>query len=122
VIRMIGARLRSFGHAVRGGAVLLKTQPNARIHLLATVGVVAAGIGWKISPGEWVAVALACGLVWLAEALNTALEFLADEVSRERREGIKRAKDVAAFAVLVAAVAAVGIGAAVFGPKMASML
>jgi len=119
---MIGARLRSFGHAVRGGAVLLKTQPNARIHLLATVGVVAAGIGWKISPGEWVAVALACGLVWLAEALNTALEFLADEVSRERREGIKRAKDVAAFAVLVAAVAAVGIGAAVFGPKMASML
>ncbi|ATC64257.1 diacylglycerol kinase [Nibricoccus aquaticus] len=118
---MIAARLRSFGHAMRGGMTLLKTQPNARIHLVATVGVVVAGAVWRISPGEWALVAVACGLVWMAEAFNTALEFLADEVSLERREGIKRAKDVAAFAVLVAAGAAVGIGAVVFGARIVAM-
>jgi diacylglycerol kinase (ATP) len=112
------ARLRSFGHALRGGMLLLKTQPNARIHLVVTLVVVTAGAGWRISPGEWTLVVLACGLVWLTEALNTALEFLADEVSLERRDGIKRAKDVAAFAVLVSALAAVGIGVAVFGPRI----
>jgi diacylglycerol kinase (ATP) len=115
---MIAARLRSFGHALRGGMVLIKTQPNARIHLVATAGVVVAGAGWGISAGEWALVSVACGLVWLAEALNTALEFLADEVSREKREGIKRVKDVAAFAVLAAAVAAAGVGVAVFGPRI----
>ena len=115
---MIAARLRSFGHALRGGATLLRTQANARIHLAATAGAVAAGIYCEISPGEWVAVVLACGGVWTAEALNTALEFLADEVSLEKREGIKRAKDVAAFGVLVAAMAAVGVAAAVFGPRI----
>lgn len=115
---MLAARLRSFTHALRGGVTLLRTQANARIHLVATAGVVAAGIYCEISPGEWVAVALACGGVWTAEALNTALEFLADEVSLERRVGIKRAKDVAAFAVLVSALAALGVAAAVFGPRI----
>src|SRR5690349_5439301 len=93
--------LASLRYALRGGATMLKTQPNARIHLLATLAVLVAGTGWRISRGEWTIVLLACGLVWVAEALNTALEFLADEVSREHREGIKRAKDVAAFGVLV---------------------
>lgn len=119
---MIGARLRSMRHALRGGVTLLRTQPNARIHLVATLAVAAAGWGWRISSGEWALIAVACGLVWLAEAFNTALEFLADEVSRERREGIKRAKDVAAFAVLMAAITAVGIAVAVFGPRLAGLL
>jgi diacylglycerol kinase len=96
----------------------MMTQPNVRIHLVATLVVITAGAGWRISPGEWALVMLASGLVWLAEAMNTALEFLADEVSRERREGIKRAKDVAAFGVLAAAVAAVATGIAVFGPRV----
>ena len=114
----VSKRLRSFGHALRGGAVLLRTQPNARIHLVATAGVAAAGFYFGISPGEWAAVSLACGGVWTAEALNTALEFLADEMTKERREGIKRAKDVAAFGVLVAALAALGVAGAVFGPRI----
>ncbi len=120
--RAIAARLRSVGYALRGGAMLLRTQPNARIHFVATLAAMAMGGAWKIALGEWALVLLACGLVWVAEALNTALEFLADEVSRERRERIKRAKDVAAFAVLVAAVAAVGVGASVFGPRVATLV
>jgi diacylglycerol kinase (ATP) len=49
-------------------------------------------------------VALCIGLVWAAEALNTAIEFLADEVTLERRERIGNAKDASAGAVLVASV------------------
>jgi diacylglycerol kinase (ATP) len=118
MIAVIKAWATSVGHALRGGATLLRTQPNARIHLVATLVVAVAGICWKISAGEWASLALAFGLVWAAEALNTGLEFLADEVSLERRERIKRAKDVGAFAVLVAALAAVGVGIAVFGPRI----
>jgi diacylglycerol kinase (ATP) len=121
MISRVVARLRSFRHAWRGGVTLLKTQPNARIHFVATAVVVAAGMGWRISPSEWALVLVACGLVWIAEALNTALEFLADEVSLERREGIKRAKDVAAFAVLAAAVAALGAGVVVFGSRILAL-
>ena len=61
---------------------------------------------------------LAIGLVWAMEALNTAIELLADEVSLEQRARIGRAKDVAAFAVLAAALAAVAIGLLVFWPHL----
>jgi diacylglycerol kinase len=118
MIRFLTVRARSFVYAWRGGMTLLGTQPNARIHLVGTLVVAAAGAGWRISASEWALLAIACGLVWLAEAFNTALEFLADEVSLERRERIGRAKDVAAFGVLVAAVTAVAVGIAVFGPRI----
>ena len=93
-------RLRSFSHAIRGADTLIRTQPNAWLHALATVLVIVAGVTVRISSIEWALVSLAIALVWMAEALNTAIEFLADEITEERRERIKRAKDVAAFGVL----------------------
>lgn len=111
-------RLRSFGHALRGGRTLVATQPNARVHAVATVAVTASGVALSIDRLEWVAVAVAMALVWLAEALNTAVEFLADEVTLERRERIGQAKDVAAFGVLVAAVGAAAVGVLVFAPRL----
>lgn len=111
-------RLRSVGFAVNGARVMLKTQPHARIHAVVAVGVLGAGAAWRIPAGEWALVLLALGLVWVAEAMNTALEFLADEVSLEWRERIGRAKDVAAFGVLVAAVVAAIVGGIVFGPRV----
>ena len=112
-------RLRSVGFAVNGARVMLRTQPHARIHAVVAAGVLGAGAAWRISAGEWALVVLALGLVWVAEALNTALEFLADEVSLEQRERIGRAKDVAAFGVLVAAGVAATVGAIVFWPYVA---
>ena len=109
-------RGKSFAFALRGIAVLLRTQLNARIHLLATVLVVAAGFAFRISRGEWVPLAFAIGIVWIAEAVNTALEALADRVSREHDESIRRTKDVAAGAVLLAAITAAVIGILVLGP------
>lgn len=118
----LARRVASFRYALQGGATLLRTQPNARIHLAATIIVVALAAVIRVSRTDWALLALAIGLVWLAESLNTALEFLADEVSLERRPRLGRAKDVAAFGVLAAALAAAGIGLAVFYPHLRAWL
>lgn len=117
-----GRLVRSFGFAWRGLAVMLASQANARIHAAATVLVVGAG-GWcRLSALEWCAVVLAIGAVWTAEASNTALEALVDLASPEQHPLAGRAKDVAAGAVLCAAIAAAIVGALIFLPKFAALL
>ena len=111
------ARQQSFVFALAGGRVLLG-QHNAWIHAAATLLVVVFGLVCRVSRLEWVALALVIGLVWAMEALNTAIELLADEVSLEHRQRLGRAKDVAAFAVLVSALAAVVVGLLVFWPHL----
>ncbi|BET68027.1 diacylglycerol kinase [Opitutales bacterium ASA1] len=106
---------------LRGAVVLLRTQPNARIHFSATVGAIVAGLLCGISRGEWIAIGLAVAMVWCAEALNTAIELLGDEISLEHRERIGRAKDVAAFAVLCAAATALVVAGFVFLPRVANL-
>jgi len=112
----LAARLRSFGHAARGVRTTVAAQPNARIHAVASVLVVALGLALGLPAASWAALLLAMGLVWAAELLNTALEALADAVAPDHHEGVGRAKDAAAGAVLVAAVAAAGVGLLVLGP------
>ena len=112
------ARGRSFVFALAGGRVLLRGQHNAWIHAAATLLVLVLGLACRVSRQDWALLALAIGLVWAMEALNTAIELLADEVSLEQRARIGRAKDVAAFAVLAAALAAVAIGLLVFWPHL----
>ena len=118
----ISSRLRSFGHAFRGLKVLLQTQLNARIHAVATVLVVAAGLLLRISPAEWALIVLAIAGVWTAEALNTAIEFLVDLVSPDPHPLAGKAKDVAAGAVLAAAIGSAVIGGFVFGPHLLRLL
>ncbi len=111
-------RLRSFVTAIRGIAVLLRTQPNARIHAVAAIVVIAAGVWCSLSSFEWSAVALAFSTVWTAEALNTALEFLSDRISPDYSPLIRNAKDVAAAGVLFACVVAAAIGLLIFVPRL----
>lgn len=101
---------------------MIASEPNARLHAIATVLVVLAGFGFGIEHGEWLAVVLAIGAVWMAEGFNTAFEALCDVVSPERRPQVERAKDVAAGAVLFAAVAALVIAVIVFGPRVLSLV
>lgn len=110
----LAARIRSFEYAIRGIMTLVGTQPHARLHLLATFLVLAAGRAVHLRRWEWVAILLCIGMVWMAEALNTAIEFLADEVTLERRERIGKAKDVAAGGVLIAAMLSVAVASLVF--------
>ena len=109
---------RSFGPAFAGLCWALRTQRNLQVHAGALVMVTAAGFGLQISQGEWCAVIVASGMVWTAELLNTAIELLADRVSLEREDAIRRVKDVAAAAVLMSAVTASVVGLLVFVPKL----
>ena len=118
----LNGRLRSFGHAFRGLKVLLQTQQNARIHAAATIVVIAAAALFRISPTEWVLIALAVVGVWVAEALNTSIEFLVDLASPQTHPLAAKAKDVAAAAVLITAIGAVIVAAFVFVPHIATML
>lgn len=111
-------RRQSFADAFRGILFMLTSQPNARVHLTATAGVIGFGAWLRLGLSEWIWIALAIGLVWLAEAFNTALEALADALHPESDPGVGRAKDVAAGAVLVAVLAASLIGLLVLGPHL----
>lgn len=118
----LNGRLRSFGHAFLGLKVLLQTQQNARIHALATLLVAGAGALFRISLLEWALVVLAVAGVWATEALNTAIEFLVDLASPGFHPLAAKAKDLAAGAVLAAAIAALAVGLLVFGPHVLSLL
>ncbi|MGI9294557.1 MAG: diacylglycerol kinase family protein [Pseudomonadales bacterium] len=111
-------RIDSFIYAGRGIKTLIATQPNAWIHLLATGLVLLLAYFLQVQRWEWVALILAIGLVWLGEAMNTAVEFVADAVSQDYNENIKHAKDVGAGGVLLAAIIAAVIAAIVFLPHL----
>lgn len=111
------SRLASLGHAWRG-LRLFVSQPNARIHCAAAVGVVALAAWLQVTALEWVALVLAIALVMGAEALNTALEYAVDLASPEWHALARDAKDVAAAAVLICSVGAAVVGVLVFGPYL----
>jgi diacylglycerol kinase (ATP) len=114
----VRARFWSFVFAWRGITAMLTTQHNARMHGVATLFVVALGIALRIPRVEWLALVLAVVIVWCAEALNTAIEFLCDVASPEFHPLVEKAKDVAASAVLICAFGAAVVGALVFGPHL----
>ncbi|WP_310396514.1 diacylglycerol kinase family protein [Hymenobacter sp.] len=111
-------RVASFGHAVRGVWSALRSEVHLRLHAAATVAVIGLGFYYGISRLEWALVALAVAGVWTAELVNTAIEALTDLASPAYHPLAGRAKDVAAGAVLLAALGALVVGALVFGPRL----
>lgn len=109
--------MKPFIDAFRGIYVLIATQRHAKVHLIITAPAIALGFIFGISSAEWCAVVLAAGLVMAAEALNTAIEFLADAVHPDHHPLVGKAKDVAAGGVLLAAVAAAAVGLIVYAPR-----
>ena len=95
---------------------MLKSQHNAWLHAVASVLVLFLGCFFGLSDPEWCRLVLAIMAVWTAEALNTALEFLADVASPEFHPLVEKAKDVAAGAVLISAFGSATIGLLVLGP------
>lgn len=115
-------RINSFRYALQGLSELFRSQPNARIHLFVTVAVVALGFYCHLSRLEWVAICICISLVLTAEALNTALEYLTDLMSPDYHPLAGKAKDVAAAAVLLAAIGAVVVGLILFLPRLYEIL
>lgn len=114
-------RLRSFRYAFNGIRLLITKEHNAWIHCFATVCVIIAGMVLGLSKMEWIAVVIVIGAVLAAEAVNSAIEAMADFVSPQYSEAIKRTKDLAAGAVLLMAIAAAIVGGIIFFPKLMAL-
>lgn len=110
-------RSKSFRYAFEGILCFFKREHNAILHLLATVIVLILSIIFPVSRSEIIVLIIVIGLVWTAEFFNTAIEKMADLVSKEDHPEIKFIKDVAAAAVLVMAVVALLTGCLIFIPK-----
>ena len=111
-------RLVGFKYAFNGIRLLIRNESNALIHVIIGIATVTAGFILNISAMEWIAVVIVCGCVFAAEALNTAIERLADVVSPEYNDAIKKVKDLSAGAVLFMALTAAITGIIIFLPKL----
>ncbi|MFA6809378.1 MAG: diacylglycerol kinase family protein [Eubacteriales bacterium] len=107
--------IRSFKNAFDGVLFTYKTQNHLRFHLFAALVVVLCGLLFNITKSEWLIIVYAIGSVIIAEIFNTAIEQVVDLISPEYNSLAGKAKDIAAGAVLIAALQAVIIGVIVFG-------
>jgi diacylglycerol kinase (ATP) len=98
--------------------LLLSRETHFRVQWVSAILAIGLGGFVGLSLVEWCVLVLAVGLVWVAEGMNTALEHLADAVTREHHPLIGSAKDIAAAAVLIASGASVVVGALLFLPKV----
>jgi diacylglycerol kinase (ATP) len=106
--------LQSFNYALEGIIHVLRTQRNMRIHFAIATGVLVLAFAYGVSKLELVAVMLAIAFVLIAEMVNTAIEATIDIATTSFDPLAKLAKDIAAGAVLIAAVNAIVIGYLVF--------
>lgn len=113
---------RSFRFAGQGVADLFRYENNAKVHLLIAGLVVATGFWLQLSRVEWAIVLTQIGLVWAAEAINTAIEKLCDFVSPGMHPQIKAIKDLSSGAVLILALTAVAVGVVVLGGKALELM
>lgn len=114
--------LGKFADAFRGLFEAVRTQSSFAAHISVAVAAVALAAWLDISPGEWCLVALAIGLVIMAEVFNTAVEALARAVGRYPDDDLRDALDHASGGVLVAVLTAVVIGLIVLGPRLWALL
>ncbi|MBU6302359.1 MAG: diacylglycerol kinase family protein [Verrucomicrobia bacterium] len=113
---------RSFACAAVGLVHVIATEQNMRLHFVVAALVAAAAAFFQVSPVEWAVLILCVAQVMAAEAINSALERLADRVSMEDHFLIKHAKDAAAGGVLIVSLGAAGAGLAIFGPRLWTLL
>ena len=114
----IASRLKGVRYAFKGAITLLKTEPSIQVQFV--IGIIMTGIGFyfNISPIEWILQVFAIGLVMSIEAVNTAIEEIADFIHPEFHNKIGLIKDIAAGAVCIAAITAIIIGLIIYIPKI----
>jgi diacylglycerol kinase len=115
-------RAKSFTHAGRGIWIFIKSTHNAWIHLVFLAAAVGLGIYFDITVVEWMVLVIAGGFVLCAEAVNTAIEIDIDLTSPEYHPYARDTKDVAAGAVLIAALTALICGFFIFGHYVLAVL
>jgi len=113
--------LQRFACAFRGLGHVLTRDPSGRVHAVCAAAVVAMALWLRVSAVEWAVLSLATGAVIAAEALNSAIERLANRITTEREESIRILKDAAAGGVLASAIGAALAALAIFGPKLLAL-
>ena len=114
--------IKSFGYAIKGMLVAVREEQNMRIHLIAIGVVTFAGIYLGLTAIEWAILALTIGSVISMEMINAAIESLVDHVTPEYHKEAGKIKDLAAGAVLVAAIVATVIAVYIFGNKIFNLI
>lgn len=109
-------RILSFKYAGEGIWTALKEEPNLKFHFFAALVVYILGLYYNITKLEWILVIVVAGVVISLELTNTAIETVVNSFTEDSHPGAKRAKDVAAGAVLVAAIMAISVGLMIFLP------
>lgn len=107
---------KRFLDAWAGIVVAVKEEAHMKIHLLAAFVAVSLAFMFRLSVQEWLVLLVVIALVISLELINTAIERAVDLVTEEFHPLAKAAKDIAAGAVLVAAVIAAIVGAIIFLP------
>ncbi len=107
-------QLKSFGCAIKGFFGAVCSEGHLRFHLVAAVYVLVFSSFYNFTAAQWAALIILIALVIAAELVNTAIEDTCDAVTTEQNEHIRRAKDMAAGAVLVLSIAAAAIAVIFF--------
>ena len=115
-------RWRSFLCAVHGIIAAVRKGKNIRIMLIFIGLIVAAGFIFEVSATEWTTLLLCCALVFTAEMANTAIEHIVDMLCPEYSESAKKAKDIAAGAVLAVSLFSAAIGLIIFVPHVTALI
>ncbi|NTU69275.1 diacylglycerol kinase family protein [bacterium] len=113
--------IKSFGYAFKGVRFFLKER-NIKIHLFVSSVVVLAGFLFNVNVYEWMVIVFAIGFVVSLEVVNTLIEEIIDFVCIAKNGQVMIIKDLAAAAVLVAAITSMIIGAIIFVPKIIILL
>jgi diacylglycerol kinase (ATP) len=111
--------IESFNFAIEGVIHVLRTQRNMRLHFAAAVAVIVVAVAVGVSKIELSLLLVSIAFVLVAEMINTAVEGAIDAATTSFDPMAKLAKDIAAGAVLIAAVNAVAVGYLVFAGKAA---
>ncbi len=109
-------RILSFKYAGEGIWSALRTEPNLKFHFAAAIGVFLLGNYLEITRLDWIILTIVIGLVLSVELTNTAIETVVNSFTEDIHPAAKKAKDVAAGAVLITAVMAIIIGILIFLP------
>ena len=112
----------SFKYAIEGIVTAMKDQPNLIIQFCIAAIVLTLGFYFRISKAEWLITTLTIGFVITFELTNTAIEEIVDSFTDQVHPAAKKAKDVAAAAVLIAAVTAAIVGLIIFLPYILGIL
>lgn len=110
------ALLKSFIYAFKGILKVMQYERNMWIHIVIAASVIILGLIVQITRLEWILIICCIGFVLVLEILNTAIENLTDLIAPDQNERAAKIKDVAAGAVLIAAITALIIGLFVFVP------